>query len=311
MTLQIKKIKTSSFEIPEQPQTESLPQSLQRTDEWHEQRNGSWNGSKIKNIMSCNKKGGSLSWDTPEKIKMFSTGIISHIYEIAMQRKTGQWIESKSTSEMKYGTKIEPILDAIGAEMLAHLGDVIEVGSKAFEDFPNARASSDGVLVNPSTGRTIAICEKKACVSWSSHYKRTFEPMDEKSIDFWQTQMEMRAHGVDHGYYFVASPPKDIFKYLNYDGDIMDLREDFEKECSVTLQKIQSSPFHQNALFERIKICENAVNVWIADGGRLDDVFWDVVDGISGISVNVKEIEVIEHKEVIAPKEVNFDDLPF
>ena len=94
----------------------------------------------------------------------------------------------------------------------------------------------------------------------------------------------------------------------------MDLREDFENECSVTLQKIQSSPFHQNALFERIKICENAVNVWIADGGRLDDVFWYVVDGISvsqDVSLAAMDMEVVEHKEVIAPKEVNFDDLPF
>lgn len=299
MTLQIKKIRTSSFDLP-QIDTPEPTEQLQRTDEWHEKRNGSWNGSKIKGIMTCNRKGSSLSWDMPEKIKMFSSGIIAQVYEIAMQRKTNQWIKSKGTPEMKYGTRIEPILDAIGSEMLSHLGDVIEVGSKAFDDFPNARASSDGILVND--GKTIAICEKKACVSWSSHYKRTFEPMDEKSIDFWQTQMEMRAHNVDHGYYFVASPPKDIFKYLNYDGDIMDLREDFEKECFVELQKIEASPFHQTALFERIKICEQAVRVWIDDGGRLDDVFWDVVNGVREVVANDKK----EKKD-----NINLDDIPF
>lgn len=301
MTLQIKKIKTSDFELPQSVQPEPTEQ-LQRTDEWHEQRNGSWNGSKIKNIMTCNRKGASLSWDMPEKIKMFSSGIIANVYEIAMQRKTNQWIDSGATAEMRYGTRIEPILDAIGSEMLAHLGVVEEVGSKSFDDFPTARASSDGILVDMTTFKTIAICEKKACVSWSSHYKRTFEPMDEKSIDFWQTQMEMRAHGVDHGYYFVASPPKDIYKYLNYDGDILDLRNDFEKECFVTLQKIEASPFHQKALFERIKICEQAVRVWIDKGGRLDKVFWSVVDG-------VEEIEVVE--QVVVKGNVPFEDLPF
>ena len=299
MTLQIKKIKTSDFELPQSVQSEPTEQ-LQRTDEWHEQRNGSWNGSKIKNIMTCNRKGASLSWDMPEKIKMFSSGIIANVYEIAMQRKTNQWIDSGATAEMRYGTRIEPILDAIGSEMLAHLGVVEEVGSKAFDDFPTARASSDGILVK--NGATLAICEKKACVSWSSHYKRTFEPMDEKSIDFWQTQMEMRAHNVDHGYYFVASPPKDIYKYLNYDGDILDLRNDFEKECFVTLQKIEASPFHQKALFERIKICEQAVRVWIDKGGRLDEVFWSVVDGVE---------EVVEVEQVVVKDNVSFEDLPF
>jgi len=291
MTLQIKKIKTSSFEIPEE--LEKNNDSLQRTDEWHEQRNGSWNGSRIKAMMACNRKGGGLDWSLPEKIKMFSSGIISFIYEVAMQRKTGRWIESRSDASMKYGTKIEPILDVIGSEMLAHLGDVIEVGSKSFDGFPNARASSDGILVK--NGKTIAICEKKACVSWSSHYKRTFELMDEKSVDFWQTQMEMMAHNVAVGYYFVASPPKDIYKYLNYEGDILDLRADFEKECEVSLQKIESSPFHQKALFERIKLCETAVSLWINQGGDLKKIFWSVVDGTMGF---VDETENYEQKDV-------------
>ena len=305
MTLQIKKIKTSSFELPEQPQSTPIatPQ-LQRNDEWFEQRNGSWNGSRIKTMMACSRKGASLDWSIPEKIKMFSSGIIPFIYEVAMQRKTKQWIESRADASMKYGTKIEPILDAIGSEMLAHLGVVEEVGSKEFEDFPSARASSDGILVDVGTGKTLAICEKKACVSWGTHYKRTYELMDEKSIDFWQTQAEMRAHNVDTGYYFVASPPKDIFKYLNYEGDILDLREDFEKECFVTLQEIKASPFHQNALFERLKICETAVNLWIDDGGRLDEVFWDVVDGISGSGAVVETLEE-------SVKGFKFDDLPF
>jgi len=285
MTLQINKIKTSSLIVPQTSQP-SEPEQLQRTDKWKEERNGCWNGSKVKNLMSCNNKGGKLSWDMPEKIKMFSSGIISQVYEIAMQRKTGQWIEIATTSDMKYGTRVEPLIDVIASELMVGKGIIKEVGSKPFKDFPTARASSDGVLYN--NGVEIATCEKKACVSWSSHYKRTFELMDEKSIDFWQTQMQMMAWGVDIGYYFVASPPKDKFKYLNYDGNIMDLLEDFKKECSVKVQEIKASPFHQKALFERIKICETAVNAWLDVGGRLDDVFWGVVDGTVGVEVAKK-----------------------
>ena len=301
MNLQIKKIKTSSLIVPQTTQP-SEPEQLQRTDKWKEERNGCWNGSKVKNLMSCNRKGASLSWYMPEKIKMFSSGIISQVYEIAMQRKKGQWIDGPTTSDMKYGTKVEPLIDVIASELMAGKGIIKEVGSKPFNDFPTARASSDGVLYVNDT--PIATCEKKACVSWSSHYKRTFELMDEKSIDFWQTQMQMRAWNVDTGYYFVASPPKDKFKYLNYDGDIMDLLEDFRKECDVTVQEIKSSPFHQTALFERIKICENAVNAWIDDGGRLDDVFWDVVNGISGSAAVIEA--VAEVKEPFNPDNVPF-----
>ena len=82
---------------------------------------------------------------------------------------------------------------------------------------------------------------------------------------------------------------------------IMDLREDFEKECFVKLQKIEASPFHQKALFERIKICEQAVRVWIDKGGRLDEVFWHVVDGVE---------EVVEVEQAVK-NNVSFDDLPF
>ncbi len=296
MTLEIKKIKTSSFELPRQ--TEQVEQ-LQRTDKWKEDRNGCWNGSRIKDLMACNRKGASLSWDMPDKIKMFSSGIISQVYEIAMQRKRGQWIEVAADVNMKYGTKVEPLIDVIASEIMKHKGIIKEVGSKPFKDFPTARASSDGVLFVNDT--PIATCEKKACVSWSSHYKRTFELMDEKSIDFWQTQMQMMAWEVNTGYYFVASPPKDKFKYLNYAGDIMDLLEDFRNECEVTVQEIKASPFHQNAMFERIKICEMAVEKWINTGGRLDDVFYGITDGTYGI---VK-------CEIEEKNDFNPDDVPF
>lgn len=291
MSLEIKQIKTSNIHLPLNDS-----EQLQRTDEWFELRRGSWTGSKVKAMMTCNRKGASLSWDMPEKIKMFSSGIIPFIYDVAMQRKSGKYLSSKPTSEMRYGTKVEPLIFACAKELYP---DLIEVGYKAFDDFPTAGASSDALIPG------IATVEMKACVSWGSHYKRTFERTDEKSIDFWQTMCQMKAHNLDKCYYIVAEPPKDMFKYLNYDGDIMDLLDDFKKECPISVETVDASPFHINALFERIKICENAVNAWLADGGRIDDVFWDVVDGISGSA------DVVESVESSVVKEFDPGDLPF
>lgn len=322
MTLQIKKISKSDIYIPDYNTEEDSNTELQRTEEWHLARNGSWSGSIIKGMMTCNAKGGKLKWNNLEKIFMFSEGIVKFIYTRAMQRKSNQWIESKPNLSMKYGTAVEPLISKIAAEELSHIGVFKEVGYKSFDDIPNAGASSDQVIMKEE--KTVAIAEYKACVSWSSHYDRCNDNMNESSIDFWQTQVEMKAWNVDHGYYVVASPPKDISKYVYHEGDIFDLMEDFKKECFITISKIEKSQIHQEALIKRIEICEETCDVWIKEGGDLKEVFYEVLDKHknnfnmnievigSKTEIDVKEIAV-EYKEVkaTAVSKHDFKDLPF
>lgn len=242
---------------------------LQRTTDWHLDRLGRWTGSQLKNLMSCSPAGGKLSWNDVDKLFYFGTTPLKYIYENAMERKSGKYVDmGKGTSEMQYGTKVEPLIQKATKKKLKEMGisgKIKSVGFKTFPTMPNAGVSSDSILVDKATKKTIASVEMKACTSWGTHYERTFESMDEKGIDFWQTQGQMIAWEVDITYYVVAEPPININKYLYYDGDIMDLYDDFEKECPIVIQEIKASKTHQNALLKRICIAEDSVREFLED----------------------------------------------
>lgn len=254
---------------------------LQRTDSWRLERLGRWTGSQLKNLMSCSQTGGKISWNEFDKVFMFGNTALKYIYENAMERKSGRYIDmGPGTKEMQYGTKVEPLIAKATKKELKKMGVVgklKDVGFKAFPTMPNAGVSSDKILIN-DVGTTVASVEMKACCSWSSHYDRTFEAVDEKGLDFWQTQGQMISHGVDTTYYVVAEPPIDIAKYLYYDGDIMDLYKDFLKECPISIQAIKASKTHQNALLKRICIGENTINEFLEKSGSLKEILYKNLD---------------------------------
>lgn len=258
------------------------PPSLQRTDEWFEQRRGRWTGSQQKTLMSCSAAGSRLSWSDEAKLYHFGSGALKYIYENAMERKTKRVIRgSLGTPAMNYGTAVEPlILKSTELELKNMLvaGKIKEVGFKTFPTMPNAGVSSDSILVHKNSGKAMASVELKACTAWNTHFERTFEAVDEKSTDFWQTQAQMMAWDVRACYYVVAQPPEDIFKYLNYGGDIMDLYEDFAKECQITIQVIESSEVQQHALLRRICIAEHAIEIFLKDGGNLKEILYRSID---------------------------------
>lgn len=261
-------------------------------EQFHTARNGLWSGTIIKRLMACNKKGGKMQWSDPDKYFEFSDGIVKLIYSRCMQRKTKNWIETKPTAEMRYGTRVEPLILALGAEFIPL--DIEEVKFKAFADFPTAGATADSV--GKKEGKVKAVVEAKGCTSWETHFNRTFNRMDEKDIDFWQTQTEMRAWEVDLCYYLVASPPRDMYKYLNYDGDIMDLKEDFRKECIISVEEVVASPFHQKAIMERVIFAESVVDKWMEVGGHIKELFDKMLDEKKGV-LAVDSVEVIDHIE--------------
>lgn len=278
-------------------------EKLQRTDNWKQERSGNWTSSIKSKLMSCSQKSGRISWNEKSKIYDFGKTALKAIYNAAMQRKTGRYIESgDGTKKMQYGTKVEPLIFAIAAEMLKEKGILQGVGFKYFDDVPTAGVSADGVLWNNlAEQKIIAVYEAKACTNWETHFDRTFDLMDEKGSDFWQTQDHMTAYNVNTCYYAVAEPPKDINKYIYYDGDIMDLLDEFRKECSITIQKLEASPMHQNAGLKRIEIAEKIIEIWNSKGGDLRKIMYEVIEKFKHKGI---------FKDVLDEIEKPLDDLP-
>lgn len=249
---------------------------LQRTTQWKIDKVGNWGASKMKNLMSCSSKGGKLDWSDNEKIFEFSSGIIKFIYSVAMERKTKKFVETANSYAMRFGTKVEPLLFNYAAEKLLEEGIIIEnVGFKKFPRFTTAGASSD--FLGRKDGIPVLSGEQKSCASWDGHYERTFELMDEKSGDFWQTQSQMIAWNVKKCLYVVSEPPADITKYIFCD-DIEELADEFYAECPISLQWIDASPIHQNAVISRIEIVEKVVSKWLAgEEHDLKELFWETV----------------------------------
>lgn len=254
---------------------------LQRTEKWRLERLGRWTGSQLKNLMSCSQSGGRISWNEIDKLFHFGNTALKYIYENAMERKTGRYIDmGQGTKEMQYGTKVEPLIQKATKRKLKEMGikgKIRSVGFQPFPTIPNAGVSSDSIFEDKK-GIVLASVEMKACTAWGTHYERTFEMMDDKGIDFWQVQGQMIAWQVPITYYVVAEPPIDIRKYLYYDGDIMDLYKDFLKECPITIQVIKASKMHQEALLKRIMISENALSQFLTKGGNLREILHKSID---------------------------------
>lgn len=287
---------------------------LQQTEEWFAERRGNWTGSKIKNIMSCNGKGGKMDWSDPGKIYEFSKGIIKYVYERAMERKTDISSHSSSSIQMRYGNTVENFILKIGEEILGE--KIEEVGVKQHKEIESLKASADGII--PKKGQVVEI---KACSSWVTHYDRTFSNTDEKSVDFWQTQAEMLVWGFKECVYLVASPPKNIKDYIYGEKDL----EDFKEECKISKEVIKASPFHQKAIIERVKIIEKVCTDWIEKGGDLENLFWETVDylkdnaeetpeetpvKLSG-KLQIDKKQEVEPEAETKPKNINIKDIPF
>lgn len=268
------------LDIPKDIKIKSKNKDLQRTEKWMQDRLGRWTASQLKNLMSCNASGGKISWKENSKVFLFGATALSYIYENAMERRSGKYIEmGHGTKEMRYGTKVEPLILKVASKRLKKMGvegKVKPVGFKQFPTMPNAGVSSDSILFVKKEPQ--ASVEAKACTSWNTHFERTFEFTSDKSKDFWQTQGQMLAWNTPICYYVVAEPPKNIEKYLYHDGDIMDLYKDFKKECPVNIEIIKESKIHQEALLKRICIAEDALNQFLKTGKNLKHILYETID---------------------------------
>ena len=259
--------------------------ALQRTDAWLLERNGDVSASITKKLMACGKGGTNISWNERAKIYNFSAGVVKFVYEKMQQRKTQRYIDQgQGTKEMRYGTIIEPLIfkaakkHPLIKKYLAKGYTLELVGYKSFHDLPNAGASSDAVLKNKK-GKVVMSVEMKACTGWGTHYERTFNLMDDKNMDFWQTQSQMAAWRVKKCIYIVSEPPKSISKYVFYEGDIEDLYKEWKKECKITIQTVKASKIHQHALKERIRVVNKIVDAYLAgDSMDLKELTYAIID---------------------------------
>lgn len=274
----------------------SSVKSMQRTEDWHEERRGNWTASQFKKLMTCSSAGGKLDWLHQEKVFRFSDGAVKYIYANAMERKTGRYLVTDSTKEMKYGTKIEPLIFKRASAELKKLGLTLqEVGFKTFPNIPTAGVSSDSIVLNEA-GEIVASFESKACSSWVTLYDRTYEQTDESSGDFWQTQGQMLAWEVEENYYCVISPPKDINVYL-YAENVMDLYDEWCNETEMHLEIIKKSPIHLNCLLQRIQIAESTVERFLEQDTdeTLKEILYEEIDSfrdnLLGSKIETKQVE--------------------
>lgn len=260
----------------EQEEQNSFEKEIPRID--REARRGNWTGSQFKKLMTCSSSGSKLDWFNKQKVFYFSEGALKYIFSNAMERKTGRYILTDSTKEMKYGTKVEPLIFKRASEELKKQGLILEkVGYKPFPLIPTAGVTSDSI-VRTQDGEIIASFESKACSSWTTLYDRTYERMDDSSTDFWQTQGQMLAWDVDENYYCVISPPQDINKYL-YCEDIMNLYDEWCAETEMFIEIVKKSPIHLKCLEKRIRIAEAVVERFLCgEEENLKEVLYEEID---------------------------------
>lgn len=222
----------------------SESQGLQRSEEWFEQRRGKFTGSRIKDLMACDRSASKMEWGRPEKILAIGEKAKKYIYEKAMERKTGKIIKIRSTAAMRYGTENEEIIKNVFLNQNKEY-DFFECGFMAINEYLGA--SPDGELINTDNGLIYGM-EIKAASSWSGFFDRTELPLEEKHIDFWQVQTEMMAFEHSELIYVVAEPSENISDPV------------IEK---IIFQKVKESKIHQNAILQRAKLANEIIELYL------------------------------------------------
>ena len=110
-----------------------MSDDLQRTADWHADRAGKWTGSKFVDVLARNKK-------TGEPIKAYH----DLIWQVVVERMTGQAIEGPTGQALAWGTEVEPYA-AEAYEM--NTGNVItKAAFIKHPEFPFVGCSPDGLI---------------------------------------------------------------------------------------------------------------------------------------------------------------------
>lgn len=110
-----------------------MADDLQRTSEWFADRAGLFTGSKFKDVMARNKK-------TGEPLKAY----YDLIWQVVVERMTGQAVESADSYSMKWGRDVEPYAREAYELETGHF--VTQSGFIVHPQFAFAGCSPDGLI---------------------------------------------------------------------------------------------------------------------------------------------------------------------
>ncbi len=158
----------------------------QNNAQWFSDRLGKFTGSRMHELMSCSSKAKGKDWTNPLWLYDFGDTALNYINERAIERVTGENIESATTWQMNWGNTYEPF----GKEAVAKkFGAITQVGFEHFAE--NAGASADGLIGDMAF-------ELKCPATLKAHRENlTTRIITESHPYFWQMQSEMLALKVD------------------------------------------------------------------------------------------------------------------
>ncbi len=229
--------KTFGLEI-----TKAESEELQRTEDWHKKRLGMFTGSRFGDLMTCKSRAKGKDWTQKNWLIDFGDTAISYIIERAIERVTGQRIETPTTWEMRWGNEHEDEGKTFFQEVYKIPGKEfefsLEIQEVGFINFlGNAGASPDGKII---INNEIYGFELKCPATLKNHYKYMNEPVAEGHVYFWQCQGEMLALKCDK-LFFATYDPR------------------FPDEWKIAKHNVRLSTIHANALIFRCIVGEMIV----------------------------------------------------
>jgi len=239
-------LKVFSGELPKLNINAETEHQLQRTEEWFEQRRGRFTGSRIKDLMGCNRSTSKMEWGRAEKLIDFNEKSIKYIYEKAKERQRGKVIQTPVSVAMKYGTENEDIVFKIlQKDFPNHVFE--NVSFIAINEYLGASPDGKVTIKRNEKKKKIGL-EIKCSTGWNGVFERIEIACDQSHKDFWQLQTEMMALETDEIMYVVAEPSESIFE-----PNITD----------ISFVYVHASPVHQKAIKQRAEIGNKAIELFL------------------------------------------------
>jgi len=213
---------------------------------WLRQRAGNFTGSENYKLMKCSSATSKLSWGDPAKLLGFGAPTHAYIFQKAMERRTGFLSHASKAFNLTYGNENEPLL-AEEFERQTEFYGFKKCEFMLSDQVENLGATPDGEVARKEGLQRLRVdyaAELKSCVSWDGFKKRMGCILDETHGDFWQWITEMHVLGASKLVFVVAYP----MEYKYFENRIIDL-----------------STIHEDALIERVKIANDAINEFNKD----------------------------------------------
>lgn len=256
----LNKVKIYDGFMPELPNFGGDSEELQRTKKWHKDRAKSFTGSKICDLMSCDRSASKMPWGNKQKLLSFGVKAIKYIYSRAKERQTGKIIREADNKNFKFGRIVEPIIKELFKEKTGY--NIEEVPFIKYNDYLGS--SPDGQIIDD---QSIYGFECKASMNWDTCYERIELDMNQSHKDFWQLQTEMLSLKCNKLFYVTSLPPEDVMEVFRNQDDIEYLRTLI---TDIDIIEVESSPVHQQAIIERVDI-SNAIIERYIDGEKFPD----------------------------------------